>query len=94
MLQRSKLSLESESCGVTAASIVKNYGLTWRWLGKSGRKVECWADTSKFLAGLRTAMDDSCGDSPGEAKKQIKLKVRDAKFYSTYMDAYLVLRAK
>ena len=59
MLEGSKLSLESESGGVSATSVIEDYWLTWGGLGEGRREVEGNADTTEFLAGLGTAMDNS-----------------------------------
>ena len=64
VFQRRKLSLQSESRWIAAPSVVKNNGLTWCWLSKSGRKVESGADTTELLTGLRSTMNDSRCDTP------------------------------
>ena len=59
MLKRGKLALEGKSTGVATAGIVEDYRLTGGWLCKGGREVEWDADSTKFLARFRSAMDRS-----------------------------------
>ena len=59
VLKGSKLSLESESGGVTATSVIEDDGLTGGGLGEGRREVEGNADTTELLAGFGTAVDNS-----------------------------------
>jgi len=59
VLKRSKLSLESESGGVTATSVIEDDGLTGGGLGEGRREVEGNADTTELLAGFGTTVDNS-----------------------------------
>ena len=72
VLEGSKLSLESESRGVSATSIVENNWLTGSWLGKSRGEVKSGTDTTELLAGLGTAMDNSRGGTPELQINQVK----------------------